>query len=316
MNNNGYVADETRKRVQKSIDILGYTPNRMAKALKNNRTGIIGNDLPLSAENPFYTSVSIALRDAALQYGYQILPLYHQPEPGSEERLINELTGNMVEGIIFTAAIHSRPKAIRKIIDGHMPVIMIERPLSMSGTDKVILDEFKGSSMAAEHFIERGHRSLGVMVLKYNTNERFEGFRQTLTKNGIALQDRNVIVVKDSTVEYGYEAMKKLIEQRGKYPSGCFIPSDVLLCGALQYLYSVKLRIPEDISLIGYDNTLSAQSCPPITTIAIPFDEIGHAAITLFRERQEQKRDFDRTVKLSPFLIDRGSVLNIPRRKK
>ncbi|MDR1106723.1 MAG: LacI family transcriptional regulator [Treponema sp.] len=315
INKKGYVSDKTRKRVQESINTLGYTPNRMAKALKSNRTGIIANVLPLSTENPFYTSVSEALRDAAIQFDYQILPLYHQSEPRLEEKLINELTGNMAEGIIFTAAVKSRPKVIRKIIDKHIPVIMIERPLSMSGTDKIILDEFRGSSIAASHFIERGHHSLGAMVLKKD-HERFEGFKQTLEKNGLILQDRNIIgITGDCTVEKGYEAMKKLIEKRGKYPTGCFIPSDVLLLGALQYLYSVKLRVPENISLIGYDNTFSAHCCPPITTIAIPFNKIGHTTISLFRERQEQQRNSDKTVRLSPFLLDRASVLDIRNRK-
>jgi LacI family transcriptional regulator len=313
VNNSGYVSTQTRKRVQKSIDILGYTPNRMAKALKNNRTGIIGNVVPLSAENPFYDSVSTALRDAALEYDYQILPLYHQPE--LEEKLINELTGNMAEGIIFTSVMYLKPRVVKKIIANNTPVIMIERPVSVAGADKIILDEIEGSSLAASHFIARGHHSLGAMVIRIGSRDRFAGFAETVKRNGLVLQEKNVVFVEESTVEQGYKAMKQIMEQRGKYPTGCFIPSDVLLLGALQYLYSVKLRVPEDISLIGYDNTLSAHCSPPITAIAIPFDILGRTAISLFRERREQKRTVDRSVRIKPFLLDRGSVSQLARPK-
>jgi LacI family transcriptional regulator len=106
--------------------------------------------------------------------------------------------------------------------------------------------------------------------------------------------------------------MKRIMEQCAPAaPGGCYFTSDKLLCGALQYLYETKLRVPEDISLVSFDNTLSAICSPPITTVAIPFTELGRTAITMFRERREEHRWFDKSLKLSPYLVDRKSVKDI-----
>jgi LacI family transcriptional regulator len=316
VNKKGYVAEETRKRVLTSIEALEYIPNRVASALKNNRTGIIYNLFPLQLDNPFFSSIAVSLKSAAIKYNYQILPIYNETDRSRNDRLLRTATSGMAEGIIFTAQVTSSPKAVKEVLDKGIPVIMIERPLNMKGVDKILLDDFAGSSAAAEKFLALGHRNFGFIgrdprsdTVEYN---RFNGYRQTLEENHRVLNEKMVVMTGEYTAEYGYEAMKQILKQGGKRRlTACFIASDILLCGALQYLYDVNLRVPEDISIIGYDNTLSTLCSPPITSVALPYDEIGVTAISLFRERREQNRDFDKTVTLSPFILDRGSVADI-----
>ncbi|MDR2305053.1 MAG: LacI family transcriptional regulator [Treponema sp.] len=321
INNMGYVAEETRKKVLKSIDALEYVPNRMARALKNNRTGIIGNVLPLSLDNLFFSYIAASLKEAALHYDYQILPMYNERNKELEERLLQEAVSRMVEGIIFTATVQSSPRAIKEVLNKNIPVIMIERPLDMSGVDKVLLDNFFGSSMAAEKFIAMGHKNLSFIGRELRSDfveyDRFNGFKQGLERNSLPLKDKMVVYTPEYTSEYGYEAMKKIITQNKKQgPGACFIASDILACGALQYLYDAKLRVPEDISIIGYDNTLSALCSPQITSVAFPYEEIGRTAMSLFWERREQNRCFDKMVQLSPFIIDRGSIFDLKTKLK
>jgi DNA-binding LacI/PurR family transcriptional regulator len=222
----------------------------------------------------------------------------------------------MVEGIIFTGGIQSSKKAIKEVIDKQMPVVMIERPLDMAGVDKVLIDDMAGSAAAADAFLAMGHKTMGFIGEKPGSQRvehgRFYGFKQALEKNNRPLKDQLIVFVRDYTVECGYDAMKRLIEQNGKNrPTACLITADTLACGALQYLYDAKLRVPEDISVIGYDNTLSTFCSPPITAVALPYNEIGDTAVSLFWERQEQNRRIDKTVQLSPFIVDRGSVADI-----
>jgi LacI family transcriptional regulator len=319
VNNKGYVAEETRKRVLKSIDDLEYIPSRMASALRNNRTGIIYNILPLDRDNPFFSSIVVSLKRAAIKYDYQILPLYNETDRSRDDGLLRTAASGMAEGIIFTAKVFSSPGAVKEVLDKDIPVIMIERPLNMKGVDKIFLDDFAGSSAAAEKFLALGHRNFGFIGRELQSqaveHNRFNGYRQTLEKSGGALHEKMIVIARDYTVEYGYEAMKQILKRDGRRQlTACFIASDVLACGALQCLYDARLRVPEDISIIGYDNTLSTLCSPPITSVAFPYDEIGVTAISLFRERREQGRGFDKTVILSPFIMDRGSVADI--RKK
>jgi LacI family transcriptional regulator len=322
VNNKGYVAEETRKRVLKSIEVLKYIPNRMASALKSRRTGIIGNVLPLELENHFFSRISTSLKQAALKYEYQILPMYHEFDRKHEDKLIHDVMSQMAEGIIFTDYIFASPKSIKAVLNKQIPVIMIERPLKMSGVDTGLIDDTSGSALAADKFLQMGHKTIGFIgrEIRYDLVERnrFNGFRQTLKKNNIPLDERQIVFAPEYGAEYGYDSMKQMIEQnRKKRPTACFIASDTLACGALQYLYDVKLRVPEDISIIGYDNTLSALCSPPITSVNFPYEEIGISAISLFRERREQNRTFDKSVQLSPnSIIDRGSVADIRSNRK
>jgi LacI family transcriptional regulator len=316
INNKGYVAEETRKKVLASVEALEYIPNRMASALKNNRTGIIYNMLPLGLDNPFFSSIAVSLKSAAIKYDYQILPLYNETDRGRSDRLLRTATSGMAEGVIFTAEVPASPKAVREVLDKGIPVIMIERPLNMKGVDKILLDDFAASSAAAEKFLTLGHRNFGFIgrelrsdIVEYN---RFNGYRQTLEEKRRALHKKAIAMTGEYTAEHGYEAMKQILKRNGKRGlTACFITSDTLVCGALQYLYDIGLRVPEDISIIGYDNTLSALCSPPITSVGFSYDEIGITAISLFRERREHGRVCDKTVTLSPFIMDRGSIADI-----
>jgi len=315
VNNNGYVAEETRKRVEKSIEVLEYIPNRMARALKNSRSGIIGNVHHLVVNDPFFSSIAMGLKNAAQEYDYQILPIYDDETGGFEERLLRIVTSGIIEGLILSGTVKRLPKTIRLILNKQIPVIMLERTYDISGVDKVLIDDFGGSSAAAEKFIALGHKNLGYIGKELDAGsveiDRFNGFFTTLKKNNIKLRESNIIFTQEYLAEYGYEAIKQIFSKNKNRPTACFFGSDILACGALQYLYETGIRIPDDISIIGNNNTLSALCSPPITSVAIPHDEIGVTAISLFRERQEQNRKTDKTVKLKLSIMDRGSVKDL-----
>jgi LacI family transcriptional regulator len=316
VNNSGYVSEETRRRVLNSIEKLQYVPNRMASALKNGRTGIISHVIPLSLDNQFFAHITAALKNAVVQYNYHILPMYHDFVPRHEDKFIREALSQISEGFIFTSDIFTSPKIIREVIAKGLPVIMIERPLPLRGVDKILLDDINGSAMAVEKFFSLGHRGISF-IGKTPTNDsvecvRYDGYKMALEKYGLKLNEKTVVFTKNHTSNEGYTAMKTIIENsKGDNPLACYIISDQMVCGALQYLYEKRLRVPEDISIIGYDNSQAEFCSPPITSVAVPFDEIGKTAISLFMERREQKRAADKSVTLSLSIVDRGSVLDV-----
>ena len=316
VNKKGYVAEETRKKVLNSIAVLNYIPNRMASTLKNKRTGIIGNVMPLALDIPFFQNIAVTLKNAALKYDYQILPIYNEVNRSLEDRLLRMTISSMAEGIIFTGNVLSSQKAVKEVLNKGIPVIMIERPMRISGVDKVLVDDYYGASAVAEKFLTMGHKKVGFIgeELKNGTVEynRFHGYNQTLKQKGVDLTEYTTMLTESYSAECGYKAMKQILKNgTRRRPSACFITSDTLVCGALQCLYDTGLRVPDDISIIGYDNTLSALCSPPITSVAVPYDEIGETAISLFWERREQNRGFDKIVTLSPMILDRGSVADL-----
>ena len=317
INETGYVSAATREKVQQSIKELGYIPNRMASALKNNSTRIIRNLVPAIDINPFFTSVGASISHYAQEHDYRILTIATQGNARVETSLINDLIGRMVEGIIFTGDMLSKPENIQAVLNKGIPIIMIERPLDVYGVDKVLINDLEGSSLAARRFLASGHRRVGFIGVDRPNRvdiNRYEGFRMTMARNGVVLRPRDHFRVEDYKAPLGYHAMKTLIgrySHRADIPGAFFFASDILACGALQYLYEIGLRVPDDISVIGYDNTLSAMTAPPLSSIAFPIEEIGKTVMRLFLERREGGRTYAQSVELCPFFADRGSVRSL-----
>jgi DNA-binding LacI/PurR family transcriptional regulator len=197
INEKGDVAQETRRRVRRSMEDLGYIPNHMAKALKNNKTGVIGNVTPLAVDNFVFSQISLSLREAAFEFGYQILPLYSDLDERQEERLLHELIGRMAEGIIFTSTVQSGASVIREVLGKGIPIIMLERATDIAGVDKVSWDNDAGSAIAAAHFLERGHRELSFIGKQFGAErdeqERFSGFTRTLERGGVRLDEKRFV---------------------------------------------------------------------------------------------------------------------------
>ena len=310
------VSAKTRERIMKSIDELNYIPNRMAGALKNRNTGILGNVMLSTGDNPYFALVRERLSINAEKNGFHLMTVTTNKDERKESYMIDELMGWMVEGIIFTGQILLPQSDIEKILKQNIPVIMIERPIDVYGVDKVFINDIEGSSMAADVFLSHGHRHIafiGVDRPQRVESERYNGFRQTLERNRVELSEKDIVFRKDYSVEDGYRAAQCLFERYAgsplaDMPTAYFVSCDILACGVLQFLYEKRIRVPDDVSIIGYDNTTSSSCAPQISTIAMPFDEIGKNALDLFLERKNQKRVSGKSVELSPYFVDRYSV--------
>ena len=311
VHNRGYVSEEKRGVIERVISELGYVPNKVARGLRNSRTNLIGHVLPLSLDNPLFTRIGASLEEAAYKAGYHILTVMTQNNPEKERAMIEDLCGLMVEAIIFTTQTSCDTAFIRRIAARGISIIMIERPRDISDSDIILLDSYEGARLATEHIVECGHQKIAFIGRGPSWGDvekkRYDGFLSTLSAHGLSCPEEWIRWMPDYHADFGLEACEQILST-GDPPSCIFATSDLLACGVLQCLHAHGLRVPGDVSLVGYDNTLSSLSTPKITSIDLQPEQVGIAAIDMILERTEGLRVGSKTVTLSPILIDRGSV--------
>lgn len=307
IHNSGYVSDEKREIIEKTLKELNYVPNRVARGLKNQKTGMIGHIL-LSPSNPFFNKISQGLDLAAYEKGYHVLTLGSYNDAEIEKYLVNEMMSRRVDGIVFSVA--ASDDNVKKAIDMGIPTVMIERPSEIIGIDKVLVDNFEASFMATRYLIEKNHRKIAYIGKKSEytvEKDRFQGYMKAMSQYENCPLEGYIQFVDDYFVELGFEAAKKIFQEKER-PTAIFITSDILACGVLQFLYESKIRVPEDISIVGYDDTYASSLSPKLTVAQIPMLEMGKTAAELLLDKLNNKSSSIKTVTLHASIIERDSV--------
>ena len=161
--------------------------------------------------------------------------------------------------------------------------------------------------------IEKGHRQIGFIGSELTQQveiDRYQGYLKALEEVNIIADNAWIKLMPDYTLDFGRQAMNELLNSDSP-PSAVFMTSDIFACGVLQTLYDQKLRVPEDISLIGYDNTLSALLSPPLTSVGLPYNKIGEHAVELLLRRIKDFSYESSTIEIEPFLMDRRTVVDL-----
>jgi LacI family transcriptional regulator len=309
INNNGYVSKKNREIIEKIILETSYTPNKIAQGLKKKKTRTLGHIMPQSDENPFFTKISEAVEKAAYDANYQVITMMSNHKKEMEEEFISNMASRMVDGIIFTSTHH--PKLVEKVIKMNIPVVMIERPDDVFGIDKVLFNDVEGGYLATNLLFDKGHVNIGFIGKNSDfivEKGRYDGFTQACSKRKIKPNKEAIVLVQEYSIENGYLAAKQLIENNKNRVTGIFVASDIFVTGVLQYLYEARIRVPEEISIVSYDDTLSAMLSPRITSIAFPMEEIGKTAVDMIVNKIEKSSVSSKTVTISPFVMQRDSV--------
>jgi DNA-binding LacI/PurR family transcriptional regulator len=187
----------------------------------------------------------------------------------------------MVDGIIFTGA--ASVKNVRKVIKLGLPVTMIERTFGLSQIDKVLVDNIEGSYNAADYLIKMGHRRIGFIGVTPTSEveiDRYKGYVSAMEASGIPVINDNIKFSREYSPEQGYKLISELLKNNNP-PTAVFTASDIFVTGILQFLYKYNIRVPEELSIVGYDNSLAQIFSPKITTIGNPMEEMGRMAIKL-----------------------------------
>jgi len=301
--NNSRVKDETRQRVLDAVEQLKYRPNLIARSLrvqKSAKIGLVVSDI----RNPFFTAIGRAVEDSAYEQGYSVLMCNTDENPEKEEMYLNLLHDENVAGIIFSPT--QQFSAGLKSYRSSIPFVIIDRSVESKDMDMVLLDNVAAAYELTTHLIENGYRIFAGLFGDASTTgkERSRGFHKALKDNQLNPIAAHFIAPR---IRQGYETTTALLKQKQK-PDAIFTSNSLLTAGALQAIRDSKLNVPNDVALVGFDETTwGALVDPPITLIAQPTEEIGRTATELLFQRIEEPTRSPKTVILKGTLIVRGS---------
>ena len=308
LNNTRFVSQETRDRVMAAIDELDYRPNALARSLRSGKTDTIGLILPDSS-NPFFAEIGRSIEDAAFELGYNVFLCNTDGNVHREQLYVDLLSKKQVDGIIFVAA-GDQVDSLNALLNDEMPVVLVDRDLPNIEVDAVLTDNRQGGYLATRHLIELGHRRIACITGPSSITsgaERVTGYRQALEEEGIPY-DKSLVLGGNYQPDAGLRATSILLELDSP-PTAIFALNDLMAVGALHAAARAGRRVPEDVAIIGYDDTeLASFMNPPLSTIAQPKNEIGLQAANILARRITNKSFPTYRIILPPELVVREST--------
>lgn len=273
LNDKGYVSEETRKKVEATIAELNYRPNEVARSLFKKQSKTIGLILP-DIMNPFFPELARAIEDTATKLGYTVILCNTDEDEEKAQRYIDVLLQKYVDGIIISSNT-IQEKTIREL---NIPVVCIDREISKD-IPTIVVDNKHGARMATRFLKEKGRKKIAHIRGPFdllNANERCEGYREVVA--GEDWFNESYIVNGNYRMETATEVALELLQMHPEI-DGIFAANDTMAIGAIKAAHQHGLKIPEDISIIGFDGiTLGKASIPELTTIEQPLYELGQKA--------------------------------------
>ena len=315
------IPDETRARIIEVAKNLNYQPNQFAQGLKTNRSKTIAFILP-SISNPFYPYVAQGIEEVALDHGYTVFICNTYRNPEEEKRYLMALSQRQVDGIILSGYFHSN-ELLQEFLERGVAITTFSRNPNLSQADQVLVDNMHGGFLATKHLLDLGHQHIAYLagpMIYQSRLERVEGYKKAHIDCGLKVDD-SLIIASTTESEYrdqtydlynGYNLAKQLLKQK-KNVTAAVVINDMTAIGAMKAFREEGVRIPDDISLVAYDNIPMASVVEPgLTTIDQPKFERGKAAAELLVRRLEEPENKERrSVTFIPSLIVRESSRRI-----
>ncbi|EOW9101268.1 substrate-binding domain-containing protein [Vibrio cholerae] len=312
INKSRFVSDEIAERVNNAAQQLNYAPSALARSLKMNRTKTIGM-LVTTSTNPFFGEVVKGVERSCYHQGYNLILCNTEGDNQRMKASINTLLQKRVDGLLLMCSTLEGERL--DVFDRYpdIPIVVMDWGPILFASDKIQDNSLQGGYMAAKHLIECGHKEIGCItgpLIRHQAQMRYEGYKRALAEAGIAINP-DWIVESDFECEGGYQAFEKLY-QRGKLPSALFVSNDMMAMGVIQAASQRGLRVPDDLSLIGYDDVHIAKfMAPALTTIHQPKYRLGKAAVDTLLYRLENPDTTAQVVQLEPTLVVRSSVCSL-----
>jgi LacI family transcriptional regulator len=307
----------TRDRVRAAAAELSYRPNRLAQGLRLQRSNTLGFVSDKIATTPYAGEVILGAQDAAAVHGNLLLLMNSNSDPGLEDREIRALQERQVDGIIFASEYHrviTPPDALRGT-----PAVLLDARSVDGDVSSVVPDEVAGARAAVRELLRAGHQRIAFLNNIDDipaTHLRLQGFRKGLHEAGRRLR-AGMVAAAASTPGAGFDAARRLLDQpRAVRPTAIFCFNDRTAMGAYQAAVELGLRIPDDLSIVGFDNQelIAANLRPGLTTVALPHYAMGQWAVNaLIRIVNSDGMEPIRQEILDCPLVQRASVGPPPR---
>ncbi|EOE1543994.1 MULTISPECIES: ribose operon transcriptional repressor RbsR [Providencia] len=309
INQNRYVSESITVRVKNAIEELNYAPSALARSLKMNRTNTIGMLLTTS-NNPFYAEVVRGVERSCYERGYSLILCNTEGDLQRMNHSLETLLQKRVDGLLIMCTEVQGPSKHVLARYPAVPTVMMDWSPFESDGDIIQDNSFLGGEIATRYLIKAGFTRIACIAGpqdKSPARARHQGFIQAMTDGGINIYD-DYIIFSDFEFAGGFESMNKLLSLPTP-PEAIFAGNDAMAVGAYQAIYQKGLKVPDDISIIGYDDIdLSPYMIPPLTTIHQPKDKLGQQAVDQLIYRMDNPEAKASILVLTPELIERQSV--------
>jgi DNA-binding LacI/PurR family transcriptional regulator len=313
VNKTGSIGADTRDRVAQIIERVNFRPNLIARSMRTRETGLIGI-LVLDITSPVLCTIASEIEGVAYARGHKVLLYDARHDARLLGELLEQFADQLVDGLIVVNAI-DRGNTLPWLKASTIPTVLVDC-LPNPTVASVAMDNERGAYIATVHLIELGHERIahiaGDLALEV-ARQRLVGYARALADHGLQANERVVSPDSDRwNYRSGYVAMKELLA-RPPMPSAVFIAADQMAIGAQRALAEAGLEVPDDVSLVGFDDIEAASyAWPPLTTIRQPLTEIGARAFDLLSELLTGAVDpVKAQVTLQPELVVRGSTRRI-----
>lgn len=308
INNKGVISTGTKRRVLEATRKLNYLPNEMAKALTRQKTKMIGL-LVSDLASPFFAELTKSINDQCQVDGFNIMVCSTDGHPDKETSYVSALIRQGVDGFIIASDHYPKIIEVEFKKRGLKGIFLSTEPEKQDYTMTVItIDNYEGACQAVRHLLAFNHKKVAMIAENTAAGKiRFRAFRDTL-KDGDLPVKKEFCIKTDSSVANGYECAKRLFALKER-PSAIFVSSDLLSGGVMKAAREMNIRIPEALSIIGFDNiSICELTTPPLTTIAQPIRVMGRKAVELLMKQLDGSETHMRTHIMETILVVRSST--------
>jgi LacI family transcriptional regulator len=303
------IGQDTEKRILQVAKEMKYRPNHLARSLRLKKTHTVGLIVPDIA-NPFFAYVTRMIQKSAYELGYSLIVCNTDENLDTEIEQIDLLQSKGVDGFIIMP-VGVQFDHLQQLLNEKIPLVLLDRCFDELNTHSVLVDNYMGACKAVEYLIHCGHQRIAIiqgLTNTYTNSARVKGYRESLVKSHIAI-NQDYIVGNDFRKENGYIETKCLLNLENR-PTALFTTSDMITLGALQAMLEEKVRIPEDVSIVSFDDVdFAPYLVAPLTAVSQPKELMGEIAVKLLIDDIKSKSQNDKKrIILEPKLIIRKSV--------
>ncbi|WP_078551703.1 LacI family DNA-binding transcriptional regulator [Bacillus alkalicellulosilyticus] len=311
LNNYTDVSEKTKKKILEAVEEMGYYPNNVARSLTMKKTFTIGvifvEDLGIGMKHPFFGGVIESFKQQVEKVGYDVIFL-SKHLGGEEKSYIQHALHRGVDGVVIFSS-EKDDIEVQKLIDSSLPTVVID--LYSKKSSVVYSDNVHGSELAVQHLYDLGHRKIAHIYghqASFAGLERLKGFYSAVKKLGLTIPDSYIVDGHYFSYEKGYSAMETLLSLEDR-PTAVFVAGDLMAIGAISAIRTFGLQVPDDISIIGFDDIeLAKYITPALTTIKQNTDLIGESAADALLNQIDKKNKVYTAVTIPVELVIRDST--------
>ncbi len=306
INDTGKVSDEMKARVFKAIEELDYKPlQREGKAKETKNVALITPDI----ENPFFAKVAKTIGKIANTLNYNVLLVNGSDLKDNQDNFLMNLVNTRADGIIYASS-YRLEDVIEQAKTNHIPLVVLDREFILSEIDSVSVNNNQAGYIAAEHLIALGHHNIafigGTEYTEISKN-RHEGYKRALIENDIEYNEAHV-AFGNFMMDSGFRAAQKIMEGNPEV-TAIVAGNDLMAIGAMNYISQKGLKVPEDISVVGFDDIeLASFMTPKLTTVAYPLERMAELAMKSILKQISEEDCQCEGITLFPHLVVRNST--------